>query len=387
MLRPMIEVARREFWENIRRPGYIIITLVYPLVLFSMLLLPSQLMVQFATEATIGVVDEVGGLYGTLRKATSGMDVVPFNNTKEADAALDGQKIRGYLIIHNVSTGTYVTTSQNPAELFNVRAAFEAVVLSRRLRNEGLDTAAQARVLARVSFNHNVKSETGVKEGNILTFLIAYMIPILFIVPLFLTGQYLVQSVAEEKENRVVELILSSPITPSSLLMGKVLGLCVLGLIQMTIWFGGASFALASTTVQITASTIALSLLFFLLGYLFYGMVLAGLGAMGSSLRESQYISMTVSWFALVPFILLPALQENVALARLLALFPFFTPVVMIIRIFSHPPSIGEVFLYSLVLLISTVIASRVFGRIFRATILMYGTRPTLRHLWRALTV
>ena len=214
---------------------------------------------------------------------------------------------------------------------------------------------------------------------------------VIFMISIFMTSGYLLQSVTEEKENRVVEIVLSSiPATP--LMAGKILGLGGAGLTQVAIWVGSALIAIPLLSsgipdlgpVELDPTMLVLALLYFVLGYLAYGAIFAAIGAVTPGNREAQQYSGFLGFAAAMPFIVfsvfLTDLQSPIVYA--MALFPLTTPTSMLIVL-----GISEEIPWTLVgasltsLTLFAALATWASARIFRATVLLYGVRPSLQQL------
>lgn len=230
--------------------------------------------------------------------------------------------------------------------------------------------------------------------GMVFTFLIPYFLALFLIMTIFASSGYLLQSVAEEKENRIVEIILSS-VRPTELLAGKVLGLGALGLTQVLIWLGsawgftgGAAALLALVgSVGIPAQVFVLGVVYYLLGYLLYAVLMAGVGALGTTMRESQQLAGIFSFIAVIPYMLASfvMINPNVPVARVFSFFPLTAPTMMMLRI-----PLGEVpwvdVAGSIGVLLLSIPAALWFGaKLFRVGLLIYGKRPTMREIWHIL--
>ncbi|MCC6729803.1 MAG: ABC transporter permease [Chthonomonadales bacterium] len=218
-------------------------------------------------------------------------------------------------------------------------------------------------------------------------FAVPYGFTLLLTTAIFFSAAYLLRGVAEEKENRVIEVILSS-VTADELLAGKLLGLAGVGLTQIGIWtaLGIAPLAMQfSRYVRLPALSLIEVLLFFLLGYAFYATIMAGLGSLGTSYRESQQIASSVSFGAFFPMILIPALIEfpNGTLARVLSVVPFTAPTTMVLRLTAADVPVLDIAVSALVLALSTWAVLRLSARLFRFGLLIYGKRPTFRETLR----
>lgn len=215
-----------------------------------------------------------------------------------------------------------------------------------------------------------------------------YGVAVLFFIVLMTTSAYLMQSVTTEKENRVIEILMSS-VTSTELLAGKILGLSLVGLIQLVLWFGSAILAftrlpfLSEVIGPIAPATVLLTALFFVLGYFVYASLLAGLGALMPGSREAAQYTFFVLLPLFVPIYLNTAIaaEPNGPLAVALSLIPFTSPLVMPMRLFGANVPLLEVAI-SLALLAGLVyLAIQASARAFRAQALLSGNKPTLKQV------
>ena len=177
-------------------------------------------------------------------------------------------------------------------------------------------------------------------------------------------------------------MILSS-IDAHGLLLGKLIGLGGAGLLQVAIWVGmvliPATAALAH--IQVRAGAVAASFVFYILGFLLFGLLLTGTGSLGQNLKESQQYGMVWSMGSVIPmlFLMIIISEPNGTFARVLSCIPLTAPVTMFLRLNSaEPPPWWEVALSAAVLAGATWLALRLMANIFRVGILLYGKRPTI---------
>jgi ABC-2 type transport system permease protein len=217
---------------------------------------------------------------------------------------------------------------------------------------------------------------------------LVYGIAVLFMIVLMTASAYLMQSVTQEKENRVMEVLMSS-VKPRDLLAGKILGISLVGLIQMVLWFGSALFAITSLPFisnvvgAIPPLAVLLTVLYFVMGYFVYASMLAGLGALMPGSREAAQYTFIVIIPLIIPLYLNQAIaaEPNGLLATALSLFPMTAVIVMPMRLFSVDVPTWQVAL-SVVLLAGTVyLAITGAARVFRAQSLLSGTKPTFRQV------
>jgi ABC-2 type transport system permease protein len=205
--------------------------------------------------------------------------------------------------------------------------------------------------------------------------IIASVTPYVYYFVLVISAGYMMQSVTAEKENRVVEVLLTSA-EPRQIMVGKILGMSVVVLLQISVWLGAAAVGLNRLTQTLDLSSYSLppgfliwSLLFLVLGYLLYASVMAAAGAIAPSAREAGQ----VTWLLILP--LLPTLMFGVefaedphgTLALALSLFPFSAPSAMVTRLAVADIPLWQVLL-SLALLAGTAyLFVSLSARFFRA--------------------
>ena len=233
------------------------------------------------------------------------------------------------------------------------------------------------------------------EEGQILTFFtVPFLSAWIMIMVIFMVSGTLLQSVSEEKENRVVEVLITS-VSPLALMSGKVLGLGATGLLQVGIWL--VSLAVLGPRIVgafpeigdlALAPALAVAIVvFFLAGYFVFAVVMTALSAATVSAREASSLSTIVLLPALTPLVLasLISLAPNGTFARILTFIPFTAPATMMIRLGVTDVALWEVALSLGVTVASGLALLWLSARVFRAGILIYGQRMTLRRLWLAL--
>ncbi len=238
--------------------------------------------------------------------------------------------------------------------------------------------------------------ETGapVSDASIAaSFLVPYAFTLIFILSLFITSGYLLQSVTEEKENRVVEIVLSS-VKPLPLMAGKIIGLGAAGLTQVVIWVTTALVVMPlanqqfSLNIGIPIPTLVLAVVVFSLGYLGYGAIFAAIGALAPGAREGQQYGSFFGFLSVIPVILMSAFLEDLGspLVIALCLLPLTAPAALLEVIAIAPTPPWPLVIASLVSQ-AAFVALAIVGsaRVFRATLLLYGVRPSARRLVGAL--
>ncbi len=402
MFRLIWLVAKRDYLRTVRRRGYLFGTLLLPLGVAALMALSAFLSVGEIeggpAAGTVVIVNE-----STLPIADLSEGPIRLTNldADEARAQLeDGRIADFYVVPTDIRSSGEVTRVQPEAapgfdqlETLEVNSDVVAYVLrDALLREAGVPAETAARIVQGVTI---ITVDTSGGEVSGLDVAAGIAVPIvfvgLFMISIFITSGYLLQSVTEEKENRVVEIVLSS-IPSMPLMAGKILGLGGAGLTQVLIWVLTALVALpllSSQLPDLSAITIdptilALALVYFVLGYLAYGAIFAAIGAIAPGNREAQQYSGFLGFFAAIPFILFSVVATDVEslIVVALALFPLTTPTTMLLVLGVSPEIPWTLVGASLVsLALFVALATWASARIFRATVLLYGVRPTLGQL------
>jgi len=221
-------------------------------------------------------------------------------------------------------------------------------------------------------------------ESSILAFYLPYGITMLFYVLIITTASLMLNSVAKEKENRVMEILLSS-ITPRQLLTGKILGLGLVGLLQTSLWLGTAVLLLrvGGRTLNIPPSLIPppeiiiWGIIFFILGYLIYATIMAGVGALIPNIKEGSQATFYVILPLLIPLVLVSVLIEepHAPLAVILSLFPLTAPNTIMTRMATTTIPIWQIILAIGLMVLTIIFLIRAVSGMFRAQLLLTGKK------------
>ena len=232
-------------------------------------------------------------------------------------------------------------------------------------------------------------------ENNPLALWTPYIITIIFYMLIVGSASLLLSNISKEKENRVIEVLLTS-VTPRQLLTGKILGLGIVGLGQTLFWFGtsyillnlsGRTFQLPSA-IHLPVSFLAWGMVFFLLGYAVYASLMAGLGALAPNLREASQATFVITLPLMVPLFLSSSVfmrASNGMIATVLSLFPLSAPVAMMARLSAGGVAWWQPLLAVVLLAATAVLIVRLVAGMFRAQALLSGQAFNLKTYFRAL--
>jgi ABC-2 type transport system permease protein len=390
-------VAKREFLYNIRRPAFIFASFVMPFLLALVLFIVFSLISNtFTAEVTdpIGYVDASGVLADAVDKPDN---FTAFPDEDAAEAALQAETLRAYFTIGTdyLQTGD-VTIVRNGDLSPAAEDAIEDYLLANLAASaENSDQANLISDPVDMEIRALDSGRTLAPEGVIGLFLAPFIFMIVFMITVSSTSSYLMSGVVEEKSNRIMEILITS-VTPFQMLAGKIVGLGLLGLMQIGVWlilgalvitFGAGSGNPILSGVNIPLDVVVIALVFFTLDYFLTAAIMASIGAVTGSEQESRAISGLFGFVTAIPFFFIFAFFDdpNGPIPVFLTLFPFTSPLVVILRsAFTTIPPL-ELLAAFVILVITTLVIMWIGARIFRLSLLMYGKRPSLGWLLGAL--
>jgi len=408
-MRKVLTVARHEFIISLKRPSFIIATLAIPLLGILGMVVATYFGGQagafferqfLGSPKPVGYVDQVGLFTPPLPEYEDLF--IPYPNEQAAQRALFAEEIETFLLIPGdyTDTGRVVAYSKGRGLPTAITVSEERIrpFLVDHLLAGQVDTGLRARVRAPLNLQPVSLSPEGERSEDTASFVaniaIPYAFSILLVMAIFTSSGFLLQGVSEEKESRVIEILLSS-LTAMELLAGKILGLGALGLVQILFWLGSgwALIGIAITglslfgAINLDLMPVVLGLVYFLLGYILFATLMASAGSLGSSAREGQQIAGIFTGLTAIPFMVSSFLltNPNSLLVQVLSYVPLTAPVMMLQRL-----GMGEVPPYqiaiSLILLILGIGGALWAGaKVFRMGLLMYGKRPSVSEILRAL--
>ncbi len=343
-----------------------------------------------------GYVDMAGVIYRGLDQGN--VQYVPYPTFEEGRADLLAEQIRKLFVIPEdyVDTGLVRSFSVGTGLQFDgVDDTLRSLLLD-NLIDEGTPAELAARLKRPARAVHiSLDSEGAPNQVNGARVFFFLGLAFLLFMSMILTSGYLLQGLGQEKENRIMEVLLSS-VTPTQLMVGKILGLGAAGLTQIVIWIAAAllfirvlppllpNFDIALPGIPQTMLAVA----FFVLGYMLFGTLQAGLGAVATTTQSGQQLSLLVNLPLIIPIYAWYYIVENPAswITRLLTFFPFTAPIVVFQRLGPGAIEAWEIAASLAILALTVLVAVFVVSRVFRAFLLSYGKLPTLKQLWAALT-
>lgn len=381
-LRIIFLVARREILTRVRSRFFTVGTLVLAVALVGYIVLQTTVINRTST-VKIGFTSQTQALSAPLKTLAGAQGTVKVETFTVPDAATGQSEVRAGTLDASVSgdpgaPDVAVKDSLEPTVEATLNSLVKTVVLTRALQQAGLDptTVETAVVQAKINLvqldpNANRRTERTV---------VGIFVAALLYVALVMYGQFVAQGVVEEKANRIVEILLAT-VRPRQMLMGKVIGIGLVGLLQLAV-VGVVGFLAANRTHALSVPTVgadavASGLLWFVLGFLLFAQLYAAAGSMVS--RQEDLGAVTVPLTMLIvgtylAFFWVVANPDS-PIAALLSVFPLFAPILMPARMATGDAATWQVVLAVVLTALTILGANWVAARIYTNSVLRTGTR------------
>ena len=415
-MKNIILIAKREFFTQVKKKSFIILTLLTPLLIIVFGGVVSLMFRANETQMQISVIDK-SGLFKDKLKSDENIRYVfsseetekSLIKTLETTEEMNGVMIIPKKEIHELENSIEILTNKNLSNEArrNIAGNISEIIKAEKINTLGISTAQIEDLNKGVNLHVvNVLEKekkqdsflVGVKSG--LSMFLMYCV-FTFIM---MYGIRVMRSVLEEKNNRVVEILISS-VKPFELMMGKILGVTGVALVQFGVWvvmifasvmtLGSSNVGMVSGVAEVQMVLSALSqvnyglilfvfVIYFLLGYLFYSAMYAAIGSAVDNETETQQFTL----FAILPMMLgfygSITIMNNPdgPMSFWLSMIPFTSPIAMLARIPFDVP-VWELVLSIGILLVSTLGMVFIASKIYRVGILMYGNKVTLKELWK----
>ena len=410
---PLSIIISREYLERVKRQSFIISTLLVPVFMVALMVAPAALMLLSEPETkAVSVIDQTGKIAqrlhgnGEVTFATSGAQLDSLRQNHDVDViivaeadAIDRPQTaitvysRGSL---GIATDSYITSQLNRA-IEDVRLdAYNMGNIRQILREVEVDCSYPA---IRLDREDESASSSAVSYG------IAMFLDMLLYMFILIYGQMVMNSIIEEKNNRVLELVVSS-VKPKTLMLGKILGIGSVAITQIIIW----AVIIGACTIWVTplmgeavasdpetmamfsqlsdgsflASLLVYTLLFFIGGYLFYSAIYAAIASAVDNIQDASQLQSFVIFPIIIGIIfgMTAASDASSPAAIWTSFIPFTSPMVMMARVPSGIP-MWEIGLSLAILYASFLLMVWIAAKIYRVGIFMYGKKPSIKDLIR----
>jgi ABC-2 type transport system permease protein len=431
----MLAVLKREYLAAVRKKMFIVMTILFPVLMSAAMLLPGLMVARGLGEKNVAVLDGTGKMQSTftriiapaqpdvkrtLRGRNRGelpqsikveyvgnaADAKPYLDRLNADRKASNRLDAVFVIPHDAIDGAsakitfYSRSSTDVITQERLSSITNRAIQRLRLGALGIDPNAIDAVTRDVPVEGVQLSRSGEqKKGGELNLILGFIFAALLLIPSFIYGLEIMRGIIQEKNDRVVEVLVSS-MSPRQLLTGKILGVAFVGLTQVTAWMLMLAVVgtWAATVVSMAGINVTQFLrpmvfvyfyLFFVLAYLTYVCIYAIAGAVCNSEKEAQQLIAPISMLMMLPWFLMFAIITNPdsGLAIGFSLSPVWGPMTMFVRALVSEPPIMHLLISIAVSIATICLFFWITAKIFRIGILSYGKRPTIAELWQWLKV
>lgn len=429
-------IIRREYLSRVKKKSFIVMTFLVPLLFIGMYALIGYLIAkgdEFGDVKNVTVVDENGMFRDQLKDAGNIKFTYTGESYEKAKAGIIGKEDAYLLHIPAATANTEILSSKKAGAgmVSTIEDQMNGIIKNNKLIAAGIDTAVLRRSQSHINISAKQITKEGEKDaGTWIAYGVGFLCAFLIYMSLFIYGTQVMRGVIEEKTSRVIEVIISS-VKPFQLLLGKIIGVGLVGLTQFLLWIvlsivltGGASTMImknkadtAQTAIMKTspagqaaamntaveksndkdmsvkimqqiqdipvAYTVFTFLFYFLFGYLLYSAIFAAVGSAVDSETETQQFMLPITLPLVFTFILsLNFIINNPdsSLSFWLSIIPFTSPIAMMIRIPFGVP-LWQLGLSMALLLGGFFFTVWVAARIYRVGILMYGKKASYKEL------
>ncbi len=390
------QVIRYEYLRHVLRKRFILSILSVPffiLVTVGIGVLTGVLMSDWRPIGYFdrsGVLENAQPLIDRENKFSRSIEILRFDSAEQVEQAVQNGEIQAAFIIESnyMETGAVSVIVQEKLSE-NASQYFHRFMLSNLLANKP-DEIKQLVLEGPMLVFRSLTDEREFHQNNILSILVPLLSGILLVIAINVSGGYLLQAVSEEKENRTIEIIVTS-LSPNQLMIGKIFGNLSVGLTQLIFWAltGAGGVVLVMRVFPeiggsgLDFSFLGLMLLTFLPAFVMIAALMAMVGATAAEERDAQQIAAVFSIPIAAPLWFLAILLEkpNSALAVGLSLFPFTAPATLPVRAVLTNLPLWQTALSIGLLVISAAVSIWLASRAFRLGMLRYGKSISLREL------
>ena len=421
-------IIGHEYRTRVMKRSFLIITLLTPILIVASIALPVVLITSHSDDAqkSIAVIDK-SGLYQPAFTDSENYTFL-FLDEDLQQARNEHPEVAGFLYItgdltDSLQSVTFYSEKQpNTETVPYLRRQLSDYVNQQRIASYNIPHLEE--IIAQSKQRVNINTIKWEKDGSEhitssdITELSGLLIAMLIFMFIFMYGGQVMQGVVQEKSSRIMEVMISS-VRPFELMMGKIIGIALVGLTQVMMWviIGGIAFAVITPFVMPETQTlsadvmnqmaanpeyseiqeifialmgfdflkiIVLFILYFIGGYLLYASLFAAVGSVVDNETDSQQFTLPISIPIMIAmFVAIQATHSpNSALAVWCSYIPFTSPIVMLVRV-PYDVAWWEIAISMFILYLSFIGTTWLSGKIYRTGILMYGKKPSWKEIWK----
>lgn len=406
-------IIKREYLVRVRKKSFIIMTILGPILMAALLIVPTFLATQTQENRIIALNEDAN--YNLEDSEFIHFTTIPTSEAELLKTDFSESPFYALLYIEGENFTLYSNQQISLSVSKSIERQLEQLIEHEKLKLLGIDL----QILEDASTEINITTKIISEDGNTsnsqaeASMGIGFLSGILIYMFIFMYGTMVMRGVIEEKTSRIVEVIISS-VKPFQLMMGKILGVALVGLTQFVLWIlltiiisTVAELAFLDANVmatemnssdqsvilaQVAEFTGGINLLqiflafifYFLAGYLMYSALFAAVGSAVDAEADTQQFVLPITIPLILSFVLITPIMENPdgTLAFWMSMIPFTSPVIMMVRL-PFGVANWELALSIGILIASFIATTWLAGRIYRTGILMYGKKATYKEIWK----
>lgn len=406
-------IIKREYLVRVRKKSFIIMTILGPILMAALLIVPTYLAEENQENRIIALNEDAN--YILEDSEFIHFTTIPTSEAELLKTDFSGSPYYALLYIYGENFTLYSNQQISLSVSKSIERQLEQLIEHEKLKLLGIDL----QILEDASTEINITTKIISEDGNTsnsqaeASMGIGFISGILIYMFIFMYGTMVMRGVIEEKTSRIVEVIISS-VKPFQLMMGKILGVALVGLTQFVLWIlltiiisTVAELAFLDANVmatemnsadqsvilaQVAELTGGINLLqiflafifYFLAGYLMYSALFAAVGSAVDAEADTQQFVLPITIPLILSFVLITPIMENPdgTLAFWMSMIPFTSPVIMMVRL-PFGVANWELALSIGILIASFIATTWLAGRIYRTGILMYGKKATYKEIWK----
>jgi ABC-2 type transport system permease protein len=393
------QIIKYEYRRHVFNKRFLFSLLSLPIMVIAMALAAFVIAFFVMDTSPVGYVDYSGVLSDPIPLDIEGdifnpvFEFIPYTDESQAQQDLDAEQIQAYYVIPEgfpeIRDIELFFTNMPDSSLQN---QFRLLILQNLDTFQDLDPQVKARLQEGSQLTMATLDGTReMREDQWFMIITPIIASIIFIITVMTSGGYLLQAVVEEKENRTMEIVITS-VTPSQLMTGKTIGNISVGLTQLVVWLifvwigllVGARFWPFLSEISIPGHIVVVMILIFLPAFVMVAAIMATIGAIMTEMSEAQQISGLFSLLITIPFYVTTTIMSNPngTLALILSFFPLSAPITILIRMAFTTLPTWQITLNVLVLVIIAAFSVWLAGRAFRLGMLQYGKRVSFKDLF-----
>jgi ABC-2 type transport system permease protein len=407
-------VIKREFMQRVKRKSFIITTLLMPILMIGLMCVPAVIAVVSEPEAKIIAVVDNSNIIGESLQDNEYVNFIAADKTSNIDSLKNAKEYYGVLVIGEniVDDPSNVTLFMHEASSLGLDATISNQLKDRienvRLQKYNIDNLKEILndIEADVTIQNIRLDQDESESSSELAYILGMAMVYILYMFVLLYGQMVMNSIIEEKNNRVLEVMVSS-VSPTILMLGKILGIGLVAVTQILIWaaliIGSSAWILPGIISDIATSDssilsivnilgdagyitslFAYLILFLIGGFLLYASIFAAIGSSVDNVQDAGQLASIPTFCTIIGLVVGVSviMDPTSTLATITSIIPITSPLVMIARIPFGIPT-WEIITSLIVLYISFMVFVWLAAKIYRVGIFMYGKKPTFAELIR----